>query len=285
MTSAQNDAWVGLLERLGRPTLNYDVGMSRWPEGLQSRFLRLGPDQSLTAYLERVVATRASRGRTWAQRVMCLAMSDFDANAWLGMYPMHLLGTEQARLLLPHASGGRLLDIGAGSGDVTAALQPLFEDVEVVEVSRGARKRLRERGYVCHGYDVARDGLRGGNYDVIALLNVLDRTDRPLTLLDRCHASMTPKTRLLLSMPLPYRPIVYAGAGSREPTERLPVVGNGFEAALLRFVQNVLVPKGFAVERFTRLPYLSGGDSACAMTVLDAAVFVCEIAPPSVPAV
>lgn len=241
---------------------------------MRARFFECGPDSDLVDYLARVRQQRASRTRTLAQRVLRLAMSDFDANALLGMYPMHLFGPTQARLLLGPSCGGSLLDIGAGSGDVTRALQPLFARVEAVESSWAARRRLRAAGFVCHGYDVATVGIQGSGYDVIALLNVLDRTDRPVTLLERCRAKMGPDTRLLVSMPLPYRPHVYIGATTREPKERLPVVGNQFSDALLRLVEHALVPGGFEVERLTRLPYLSGGDSTRTLTVLDAAVLV-----------
>jgi hypothetical protein len=266
----------GLLDRLGQPAFDYGVNMARWPEWMKQSFVELGPDQALFVFLERVATDRAPRGKTWLQRVMRLALSDYDANALLGMYPMHLFSTAQAEQFLGRPRGGRLLDIGAGTGDVTAALRPLFETVEVVETAWAARARLKARGYVCRSYDVAKCGIRGDGYDVIALLNVLDRTEYPVKLLERCRAWMTGETRLLLSVPLPYRPLVYASALSREPKQRLAVVGSSFEDALLRLVRNVLLPNDFVLERLTRLPYLSGGDSERAMTALDAAVVLCR---------
>jgi SAM-dependent methyltransferase len=272
--SEKSDKLLGLLESLGQPRLEYAVNMARWPDAMRRSFVELGPDAALVEYLERVLRQRASRGRTLLQRTLRLAMSDFNANALLHMYPMHLFGTGQAEQLLGRSRRGSLLDIGAGSGDVTAVLQPLFDRVEVIETAWAARRRLAARGYVCHAGDVAETGILGDGYDVITLLNVLDRADRPVTLLERCHSKLTPESRLLVSIPLPYRPHVYAGVTSREPRERLPVVGSQFSDALLRLVQNALCPAGFTVERFTRLPYLSGGDSDFAMTVLDAAVLV-----------
>lgn len=265
-----------LLESLGQPELTYGVNVARWPLALRQVFVESCPDRPLVEYLTRVLASRASSGRTRLQRALRLVLSDYDANALLDMYPMHLLSTAQAEVLLDRPRGGRLLDIGAGSGDVTAALAPLFDEVEVTEASRWARRRLRARGLVCHGYDVATKGIRGRQYDVVALMNVLDRTDRPVTLLKRCLAHMTADTRLMLSIALPYYPFVYAGAISREPRERLAVIGGNFSDALLRFVQRDLVPLGLRVERMTRLPYLSGGDSMSKMTVLDAAVLTCR---------
>lgn len=277
MTESEgSEPLAGLLESLGQPRLEYAVNMVRWPELMRASFVELGPDAALVDYLNRVRHRRASRMRTLTQRVFRFAMSDYDANALLDMYPMHLFGSAQAERLLGRYRGGRLLDIGAGSGDVTAVLQTLFDETEVLETAWAARRRLSALGFICHAYDVAEVGIRGDGYDVISMLNVLDRADRPLTLLEQCRVKMTSETRLLLSVPLPYRPHVYVGAVSREPKERLPIVGSQFSDALLRLVQSVLVPSGFCVERFTRLPYLSGGDSACAMTVLDAAVLLCR---------
>jgi hypothetical protein len=275
-TPASPKSYEGLLERLGQPRFDYGVNMARWPDTMKQAFVELGPDPTLFEFLERAATERASPGKTWLQRMMRLALSDYDANALLGIYPMHLFGTAQAEQFLMRPRGGRLLDIGAGSGDVTAALRPLFETVEVVETSWAARRRLRARGYVCWSYDVAESGIRGDRYDVIALLNVLDRVECPVTLLARCRARMTDETRLLLSVPLPYRPLVYRGAHSREPKQRLAVVGSNFSDAVLRLVQQVLLPNDFEVERLTRLPYLSGGDSERAITALDAAVVLCK---------
>lgn len=267
---------AGLLDQLGQPELRYAVNVARWPNWMKRVFIQFGPDDALVRYLRVIGKTRASRMRTLMQRAVRLVLSDYDANALLRMYPMHLMSTAQAAALLERSPGGRLLDIGAGSGDVTSALGPLFDVVEAIETSRLSRRRLRASGLVCHAYDVTAQGILGTNFDVIALLNVLDRTDRPLELLGKCHCHMTRQTQLLLSVPLPYRPHVYTGARSREPRERLAVVGNTFSDALLRFVQQVLVPMGFRIDRITRLPYLSGGDSEQPITVLDAAVLVCR---------
>ena len=277
MSSAALTKLNGLLGVLGQPVLEYGVNTARWPHSMREAFVESGPDQGLVEYLERIRDSRATRRKTFAQRLLRTVMSDFDANALLGMYPMHLFSTEQATMLLG-ARRRHLLDIGAGTGDVTGAVQPLFERVEVLESSWGARRRLRALGFECHDYDVAQLGIRGGGYDVVSLLNVLDRADRPWTMLKRCREWMKADTRLLLSVPLPYRAHVYVGVGSREPRERLPIVGERFSDALLRLVLNVLDPVGLVVERMTRLPYVSGGDSSRPITVLDAAVLSCRTA-------
>jgi SAM-dependent methyltransferase len=267
----------GLLDALGQPAFSFDVSMTRWPDAMRRAFIALGPDDGLCQFLAEIQQRRASVARTRWQRGLRWLMSDYDANALLDMYPMHLLSTSQAeRLLMRSTRGGSLLDIGAGNGDVTAAIAPLFDRVCVLEASRWARYRLKRRGFWVDTYDVAKQGIRGGPYDVIALLNVLDRTELPLTLLEQIRRGMSDTTQLLLSIPLPYRPHSYRGAMSREPVERLPIVGSNFSDALLRLVQQLLLPLGFSIARMTRLPYVSGGDAEVAMTALDAAVVVCR---------
>lgn len=265
-----------LLDALGQPALEYAVDMARWPAVMKSRFLELGPDDALLDYLEQIIAARASPNRTRLQHLLRWLMSDYDANAVLRMYPMHLLSTQHAERLIGRARGGRLLDIGAGSGDVTQALAPLFDSVTVVETSRFAARRLAERGFSSARYDVTRDGVRGGPYDVIALLNVLDRTSHPLTLLEKCRVAMAPETMLMISMPLPYRPIAYAGSRMLEPQEPLPIAGHDFSVSLMRLISDVLQPAGLLPIRFTRLPYVSGGDADRPITILSAAVLVCQ---------
>lgn len=50
---------------------------------------------------------------------------------------------------MEHCNKGRLLDVGAGAGNVTQQLAPLFEEVVTTEVSSMNAVRLRQRGFVC----------------------------------------------------------------------------------------------------------------------------------------
>ena len=139
------------------------------------------------------------------------------------------------------AAGGRsLLDIGAGDGNVTAtAFAPLLggpETARIVttEVSAPMCKRLRDRGYECYEtFDIGEcaelDSMRappvlcgecdaapspqanaaaaedaeseGGKFDVIALMNVLDRADKPVKLLQDIKALVRPRSgRVVISV-------------------------------------------------------------------------------------
>lgn len=49
-------------------------------------------------------------------------------------------------------------------------------------------------------------------YDVISCLNLIDRCDRPLDLLNKIRASLKPDGRLLLAVVLPFSPYVETGS-------------------------------------------------------------------------
>src|SRR6187402_2590461 len=104
---------------------------------LAERFRELHVDDAWRAEVNGLSEERHGRWRTYAQRLARLYLSDFDANALTGMYRMQLLPHAAWQCLLDGHTGGRLLDVGAGSGDVTMALAPCFDEVEATEVSRG----------------------------------------------------------------------------------------------------------------------------------------------------
>ncbi|MFW6050385.1 MAG: methyltransferase [Myxococcota bacterium] len=222
------------------------------------------------------------RVRQGLRRMLGRFVSDFDANALLGMHDMHLLGTDAWRRLLAHAGweppeGGRLLDVGAGDGRVTAPLAALFADVVATETSAAMARRLRRRGWRCHHMDLAEADLpEPGPFDAVALLNVLDRTDRPLTLLARARNLVKASGRLLLAVPFPLRPHVHVGAATVDPDEPLPQRDGSWEAGVGAFVRGVLEPAGLEVRALARVPYLSRGVHGRPVVALDDAVMACS---------
>ncbi|HEY6077986.1 MAG TPA: methyltransferase [Polyangiaceae bacterium] len=231
-------------------------------------------------WLNEVAAlTRHRHGllRTYAQRLARLYLSDFDANALTGMYRMQLLPRGAWLNLLGGRPGGRLLDVGAGSGDVTAVLAESFDEVETTEVSRGMVKRLERRGFRCHQLDLSTTPLTTEPFDTVSLLNVLDRCERPKALLRHCLAALTPGGRFVVALALPYRPFYFAGPRTPEPLERLecaPGAGGTWEDGARRFIERDLLPLGLTLECFARAPYLSAGDTSRELYELDDVVVV-----------
>lgn len=241
------------------------------------RFHELAVDDAWRAEIEALLQGRHGRLRTYAQRLARVYLSDFDANALTGMYRMQLLPAHAWRRLLEGRGGGRLLDVGAGSGDVTLPLAACFDRVEATEVSRGMARKLARRGVRCHAVDLTAAPLDAPPFDAVSLLNVLDRCERPRQLL--CHAlrALKPGGTLIVALALPYRPFYFVGPSTPEPLERLecdPGPGGGWEDAARRFIERDLLPLGLALERFARAPYLSAGDSARQLYELDDVVVV-----------
>ena len=242
------------------------------------RFVELPVDAEWLSALAGLAQARHGFVRTYAQRFARLYLSDFDANALTGMYRMLLLPSGAWRRLLGGRPGGRLLDVGAGSGDVTAMLAEAFDEIETTEVSRGMARRLARRGFRCHAVDLTDQALEAPPFDAVSLLNVLDRCQRPRSLLERCIALLKPGGRLIVALALPYQPFYFAGPTTPDPLERLacsPTGGEGaWEDQARRFLERELLKLGLSLECFARAPYLSAGDSSRPLYELDDVVAV-----------
>jgi SAM-dependent methyltransferase len=237
------------------------------------RFIELPVDAEWLSQVAALTQQRSGALRTYAQRLARVYLSDFDANALTGIYRMQLLPRGAWQKLLGPKAGGRLLDVGAGSGDVTAELAQCFDEVETTEVSRGMAKRLTKRGFKCHALDLTESQLEGaGTFGAVSLLNVLDRCRKPHTLLGRCIDLLEPGGTLIVALALPYQPFYFAGPTTPEPEERLacaPERSPTWEDGARRFIERDLLPLGLELQCFARAPYLSAGDSRRALYELD----------------
>lgn len=231
-------------------------------------------DDDTLAFLDRQRGAGHSRLRWAAHGLLRTCCSHFTTNALLGTYRLHLLSAAQWATLLGPSAGGRLLDVGAGVGDVTRQLAPSFDDVLAVETSNALVRRLRELGIAAARADLTTHPVPGGPYDAVALLNVLDRCARPLTLLHRLVDALHVGGRLIVSMPLPYSPVWFSGPRPAEPRERLPLGKGSWERQAGLLVERVLEPAGLELEILSRAPYLSEGDRHYDFYELDAVVVV-----------
>jgi SAM-dependent methyltransferase len=256
--------------------LRYDCDPSLLPPRLADLFVKLELDDEGREYLERATHSRPGRTRTFAHRWLRSLVSDFDANALLQMYPMHLLGTSQWRALLGPAPNARHLDVGAGAGDVTRTLAPLAGETVTTETSRFMARNLRRLGFTCFRTDVAESGVPDPRYDLVTCLNVIDRCARPKTLLTRVAEGLSPNGRLVIATPLPLDAFVYDGPRSLDPRERLDVRADSWERALSELTEGVLSMLGFEVNAVSRVPYLCRGDADEPLYVLDDAILVCS---------
>ncbi len=232
------------------------------------------PDDPVRA---RFIETCTPHGRLamGAHAILRRFVSDFDANAWLGTYRVCLAGRASFDAFLEGVPRGSLLDIGAGTGAVTAELAPLFSRVVVTETSTGAARRLA-RLYETHAIDLASEPLPGAErFSLVSLLHVLDRAARPRSLLAAARDRLDAGGRLLIACPLPIRAHVDRGGATSDPDEWIEADGT-FDEALVSLIENLLVPAGLAVERIARTTYLSQGDARQPLYVLDDALLLCR---------
>lgn len=211
---------------------------------------------------------------------------------------------------------GLYLDIGSGEGEVASKLGEYFGTVVATETSPAMVKRCaeshrdwtvletgtiedvwekfkeqnvreEERGTSTksdaakrrvHKLIEEEDKDRQRKFDCIGMFNVLDRCDRPFTMLSHIRNLLKPKTGLfVLAVVLPFRPFVELDDGTRRaPVEKLDVAtpSSAWEYGVRDIYENVLKPSGFEIEKISRVPYVSEGDHLAGAYVLDDAVFV-----------
>jgi hypothetical protein len=113
---------------------------------------------------------------------------------------------------------------------------------------------------------------------VVTALNVLDRCSHPASLLRRVVESATPGGLVVVSMPLPHRPVWYDGPCLTAPLEELPIVGDDFDSGC-RSLASLVEDAGTTIVGLARAPYLSGGDRRRALYTLDDAIVVARRPP------
>ncbi|XP_066545206.1 protein-L-histidine N-pros-methyltransferase [Amia ocellicauda] len=203
-------------------------------------------------------------------------LSRTSINGFLGRGSMFVFSVEQFRSLLQISSDWRrhrLLDLGAGDGGVTEVMSSHFQEVYTTEVSTPMKWQLQRKQFKVLGVDEWQSA--GIRYDVISCLNLLDRCDQPLSLLQDIRRMLEPGTgRLLLATVVPFSPYVEVGGKWERPTEYLKIQGKTWEEQVTSLANEVFLEAGFAVEAVTRLPYLCEGDMYNDYYMLDDAVFV-----------
>lgn len=259
-------------------TLRYECDLDALDPALRERFVPLEHDAAAETFVADALARRHGLTATLMYGALRRALSDYDAYGLLGMYAMHLLSTTQLQAWLGARTleRRRLLDCGAGRGDVTAQAEPLFQDIVTTEASAVMRARLRQRGYAVEAHDLSQVAADPSErFDAILWLNVLDRCSHPHTLLRQLRGLLAPDGRLIVAVPLPLSPHVQRAGSTADPEERLPDAAATWERGASD-VARVLREADLRIERLARAPYMSRGDADTVLHVLDDAVFLCS---------
>jgi len=261
----------------------YRVITSRFPENLQQLFLQLDQDESTDEFLhncqEKSDQIFTQIFYSLARPVLSFIMTQTSINGFLNRGSMFIFSERQFEKLLGISSYHKfdnLLDLGAGDGMVTLRMSSYFNNTYATEMSTPMVRRLTGHGFKILNVDSwHKSNLQ---FDLIACLNLLDRCDKPLTVLADIRRSLKPGTgRALVAVVIPFKPFVEFESKTNQPTEYLRVQGKNFEEEVEKFI-SVFHQQGFQVEKFTRLPYLCEGDLKHSFYVLTDAVFVLKLA-------
>merc|ERR1711981_499422 len=168
-----------------------------------------------------------------------------------------------------------VVDLGAGDGKVTQKIAKFAglesTDVAVTEVSPTMKYRLQQRGFNLLPTD---DWHKNQQYDVISMLNLLDRCEKPFTILAQVKQSLAKDGKLLLASVLPFRQSI-EWRNDRKPDEVLHVNRTWpIEEQVSYLVEKVIEPCGFDLQSVSRVPYLCEGDVKAPYYVLNNLVMV-----------
>ncbi|XP_019870274.2 protein-L-histidine N-pros-methyltransferase [Aethina tumida] len=260
----------------------YQCDLKRLPDDLASKFVQLHPDDETNKFL-----IRSEEKSDWiftqlwhslVKFFLSWFMTHTAINGWLQRGSMFVVSQPQFLKLVREKEGwvgDTLLDLGAGDGEVTAHLAPLFNKVYATEACATMRGLLQRKGYQVLDLD---NWYEDRKFDVISCLNLIDRCDKPLEILKQIRQSLRPDGRVLLAVVLPFSAYVESGAPDFKPQELLPINGSTFEEQVRSAVHEVFAPAGFEVESWSRVPYLCEGDLQQSYYWLDDAIFVLKLA-------
>mmetsp|Transcript_7557 Transcript_7557/g.12190 ORF Transcript_7557/g.12190 Transcript_7557/m.12190 type:complete len:293 (-) Transcript_7557:59-937(-) len=272
------------------PKLVYNVRQELLSEENREKWVQLHCDEETSQFVD---GCRPNFFKDGAALILRSFMSRTDANGLVGRGEMFVLSMEQMRKLCPNINfdldidDRRLLDIGSGDGSITERYSPFFGEIVTTETSSVMANRLRGRGWVCYEppeQEVPKPSSPSDGFDVITCFNVLDRADKPISLLKDLKDQLVPETgRLILAVVLPWCPFVESGTEQLKPSEELSMSGYccrdraSFEKSLEGLIQSTLVPLGLQVLSVSRVPYISSGDQSRPYYVLSDAILVCKV--------
>lgn len=124
-------------------------------------------------------------------------------DSWLeGETARERLWKRRLRKLLKHAMRGKLLDVGAGTGQFLNLAKPFFKHVSGTEVSQSALSIAKQKYDldIAHGPLEACD-LPRNSFDTITLIHVLEHVPDPKKTLARCRELLIPGGVLLICVP------------------------------------------------------------------------------------
>jgi len=254
-------------------------------------FLELGEDECFKEFVKYSEDQFYTNYYTWRQVKTAFAKPFMqwmgycltDTLSLLDVGTMHVLSSNQISKLLNVSEEkplDSLVDIGSGNGEVSKYLTPFFKRAVLTESNKFMVATLTSKGYeAVHCTSIAENktiqSMRP--VSVVSCYNVLDRCDKPMSLLREMREIMDENSKLLITVVLPFHPFVEDGNKQLKPTEYLDVDNCCLESGILTFIEKIFPTAGLEVEKFSRVPYLCEGDHNCSIYSLDSVAFVCTL--------
>ena len=204
----------------------------------------------------------------------------------------------QSQTQRQHKKKRTLLDVGAATGTTTCQLAPCFDQVVVTEASAVCRHVLsKNKNFQTMSSVELKNNIEimgHGPYDVISLLNVLDRTDNPQVLLNealallRCDGNERERERerengrerergcLLLGFSHPLRAFVQPQTFDQGTTtvgendalikffcgvDASSTMHDTFEMFVTQINDTILEPNELKIVKWSKFPYVAGGEN------------------------
>ncbi|XP_041454107.1 methyltransferase-like protein 9 [Lytechinus variegatus] len=261
----------------------YSCDTSKLPDWLASKFVQSNLDQRTEAFLdgcyEKSGWMLTQMWHSLAKSALSFFMSTTSVNGLLKRGSMFVFSRDQIQHLLGVTAdwkAEKVIDLGAGDGEVTKEVDFMFKEVYATEASWTMQWRLSQQGCKVLPIDGWSLEKTGHAYDVISCLNLLDRCDQPLLLLKEMKESLSSSGVVIMAVVLPFKQFVEHGSNQNKPSEVIEIQGETWEEQVQHLVQEVIQPAGFQVRSFSRVPYLCEGDATEPFYHLNDALFVLE---------
>jgi SAM-dependent methyltransferase len=258
---------------------SYDIDTTKLNDSLKSVVVNLSPDIDLDNTLKSWQADPYPELKMLLYPILQRYIPLFTLDALLGVYPLYILGPNMWQRIVPKEKhGGSLLDIGAGQGFVTMNAKPIFKKIVTTETSIGVAIRLWFRGFVCKLRDVARFPrmFRPKSFDVVSILNVIDRSDRPISLLENARNFLKDDGYMIIATPLPIHQVVWTTKANPVQEHFNLSFNSSFEESLNELCEKVLIPHGLVPTMIGKLPYISKPNYITNLDPYEDAIIVCK---------
>lgn len=153
--------------------------------------------------------SRASLGQTiqrayWKSRFGHIRCGDLGARtiaAFFAFFPGPRSQLAQQVFELPAQKGGRLLDIGCGSGAGMIRMADLGWRVEGVDFDENALQLAASKGLEVRLGSLEEQAYPAGSFDAVVMNHVLEHVSNPRRLLEECRRILKPGGRLVCITP------------------------------------------------------------------------------------